>query len=68
MPDIGDIYHVPCSPKRLGWGWYHLLVLQHFQTVSYRSETCGCLCIVLESGEKHKIYRDELYKHGEKVA
>ena len=68
MPDIGDIYYVPCSPKSLGWGWHHLLVLQFFQTVAYRDETCACRCIVLETGEQYEMYRDELGKHGRKVA
>ena len=51
----------------LDWGYYHLLVLQFFETVKYRSETCAARCLVLESGQKYEIYADELSRNGEKL-
>ena len=69
-PQVGDIYSIVCRPNRhdLRWGRYHLLVLQFFEAVQYRNETCAARCLVLESGQLYEIYADELHLQGSKVA
>ena len=68
FPQIGDVFLMHCKPMGLDWGYYHLLVIQFFQTVQYRDDTCAARCLVLESGQKYEIYADELSRNGEKIA
>ena len=68
LPQVSDIFLYNCKPGGLDWGHYHLLVLQLFETVQDRNETCAVRCIVLESGQLHEVYADELVVNGDKVA
>lgn len=68
FPDVGDIYLYQCKPMGFDWGHYHLLVLDLFETIAYRNDTCAARCLVLESGTRHECYADTLQMEGEKVA
>jgi len=68
LPEVSDIFLYNCKPRGLDRGHYHLLVLQFFETVEYRNETCAVRCIVLESGQLYEVYADELLVNGDKVA
>jgi hypothetical protein len=65
--EIGDIYRISIHNEEDGWGKYHLLVLQFFEAVQYRNESCAARCLVLESGQLYEVYADVLCYNGDKV-
>lgn len=66
-PVAGDIIRFHCKPMGMAWDYYNLLILEFFETVQYRQETCAARCIILECGAKYEVYLDELVAAGKKV-
>jgi hypothetical protein len=63
----GDIVLFHCKPVGLPWGDYNLLILEFFETVQYRKDTCAARCLILDCGAKYEVYLDELISVGKKV-